>query len=172
MSYVFLAKKGVGEKRLVNDLNPDDFEIFSKTPSMVSNIKPGKIEDNEFDILNKIRADNGKTGEGFVFENIKKFTSENAKEAFHVSKLYPTSPYDIGYMGNGVKKYVEVKATSGSKRVFYMSSGEIAFMEKYKENWTLVLVTKCRKNFKEDKIYKCDDVLILNKFFPKVRFSE
>ena len=109
-------------------------------------------------------------GEEYAFKHIKEIINEYITDVLHVSKAYPTSPYDIEYIENGVKKYLEVKATSGTKEIFNMSSGEIKFMTQYKENYTLVLITDIKFHFPKTKKYTYSQIMKMRKEYPSTRF--
>ena len=87
-----------------------------------------------------------------------------------MSKDYSTSPYDIEYMEGGVKKFLEVKATSGTKGIFNMSSGEIKFMTKYKDYYTLILITEVKEAFPKTTTLKYDNIIKLKCEHPSTRF--
>ena len=170
LSNVFRKKKGVGKKLLVDDLNLEAQDISQDSYVMLSKVNPEKSKDTNFDALSKVRAENGKLGEQYAFDHIKELINEYIEDVVHVSKDYPTSPYDIEYMENGVKKFLEVKATSGTKGVFNMSSGEIKFMTKYKDNYTLILITEVKEAFPKTKSLKYDNIVHLKKEYPSTRF--
>lgn len=170
LSNVFRIQKGVGKKLLVDEINLEAQDISSDSFVLISNKKQFSINETDFDVLNKAKIENGKIGEEYVFDNIFTLISQYADEVLHTSKIYPTSPYDIEYIENGVKKYIEVKSTSGTKEVFNMSSGEIKFMKKYKENYTLILVTDVKSEFPSSKKFTCDKILSMHKEYPSIRF--
>ena len=91
-------------------------------------------------------------------------------ELYHTSIDFPQSPYDMEYIENGEKKYVEVKSTSGNKPIFNMSSGELKFMEKYKDSYKLYMVTNVKNDFPEIKEYTYYDIIKMRKEYPSVRF--
>lgn len=171
LSNIFKIKKGVGKKLLINEIDleePDEFNVPAS--SFLSKIKIGKVADSFFEELNKVRVENGKIGEMYAYDHIKEIISEYVENVVHVSKEFPSSPYDIEYTENGVKKFLEVKATSGTKGIFNMSSGEIKFMLKYKKNYTLLLITEVKdKNPKTTKL-NCDDIIHLKQDYPSTRF--
>lgn len=157
LSNVFIRKKGVGTKLIVDGLlSPLNIQTFSS-----ENIS--KEEKNSFfatlDKIQKSSRENGKTGEKYVFENIKKFFKKEdvIEDVVHVSDTYPQSPYDIECIVNGKKQYIEVKSTKGTKKEFYMSKGERLFMDKYENNYFLVLVTDVKSTHKKHiKFYRKD----------------
>ena len=73
-------------------------------------------------------------------------------------------------MENGVKKFLEIKATSGTRGIFNMSSGEIKFMERYKDFYTLILITEIREAFPKVRILKYKNIVRLRKEYPSTRF--
>ena len=117
LSTVFRRAKGVGKKLMIDPdkvIDNDYVVIVEKNPESNSNIS--------YELVNKSRAENGKLGEEFIFEVLKKELS-NSVELYHTSIDYPQSPYDMEYVLNGKKYYIEVKSTSGTREVFNMSSG-------------------------------------------------
>ena len=166
LSSAFMIKKGVGKKLLLDEL---DFEAQDIVNDVIIEI-PREIQDTvEFNQLNKIKVENGKLGEEYIVKNFKKYFGEDVEEIYHTSKYYPTSPYDIEYTKNGTKRYVEVKATSGTKKVFNLSNGEIKFMNKYKDNYTLVLVTEVKNDFPKVFSYDCKKIKGLRTEYPSIR---
>jgi len=170
LSNVFKIQKGVGKKLLVNEIDLEEQDISPDGLVFVSDYECKPMTENDFDKLSKTKVENGKHGEQYVFDNIKKLINDFIDDIYHTSEIYPMSPYDIEYIENGVKKYLEVKATSGTTEVFNMSSGEIKFMEKYKENYTLILVTEVNSQFPKVKKYDCDKILAMRKVHPLTRF--
>lgn len=122
-----------------------------------------------YELINKSRAENGKLGEEHIYKLLLEKLSED-NELYHTSLDYPQSPYDIEYIENGEKKYVEVKSTSGTKQIFNMSSGELKFMEKYKDSYTLYMVTEVKAEFPKVKEYSYYDIMKMRKEYPSVRF--
>ena len=106
----------------------------------------------------------------FVFEHILELINDYIKDIVHTSIEYPTSPYDIEYTENGVKKYIEVKSTSGTKEIFNMSSGEIKLIKRYKDNYILILVAEVTSAFPKAKQFTCDQVLSLKQEYPSIHF--
>ena len=122
-----------------------------------------------YELINKSRSENGKLGEEFIFNLLKeKLTEDN--ELYHTSIDFPQSPYDMEYIENGEKRYIEVKSTSGTKPVFNMSSGELKFMEKYKDSYKLYMVTEVKEKFPKFKEYTYYDIMKMKKEYPSVRF--
>ena len=80
-------------------------------------------------------------------------------EPLHVSKQYPQSPYDIECIVNGKKLYIEVKSTKESKKVFYMSKGERKFMDKYEQQYLLILVTNVMSKHKKTNKYQRKEIM-------------
>lgn len=170
LSNIFRKKKGIGQKLLVDEIDLEAQDISIDEILRISKDIDKKTAESTFDQLSKIRVENGKKGEEYVINNIKDIINDQIEEVYHTSKDYPTSPYDIEYIENGIKKYIEVKATSGVKKTFNMSSGEIKFMERYKENYKLILVTDVKSKFPKIDIYECDQILSMNKQYPTTRF--
>ena len=165
LSTVFRRAKGVGKKLMINPdkvVDADYVVVMEQTPDLnETNVS--------YEAINKSRAENGKLGEKFVYNLLlEKLSTEN--ELYHTSLDFPQSPYDIEYIEDGKKKYVEVKATSGIKSIFNMSSGELKFMEKYKDSYVLYMVTEVKESFPKYKVYTYDDIIKMKKEFPSVRF--
>lgn len=70
-------------------------DISQDSYVMISKINPDKFKDTNFDKLSKVKAENGKLGEQYVFEHIKELINEYIEDVVHVNNDYPTSPYDI-----------------------------------------------------------------------------
>lgn len=171
LSNVFKKQKGVGKKLLVDEIDLETQDIYSDSSVLISHNNSQKIAEMNFDELSRVKAENGEKGEEFAFEHIKEIVNnESIVDVLHVSKIYPTSPYDIEYIDNGVKKYLEVKATSSEKAIFNMSSGEIKFMTKYKEDYMLVLITEVTSSFPQTKTYTYEDIIKMRKEYPSTRF--
>ena len=170
LSSVFKRQKGVGRKLLLNEIDPEAQEIAIDYDILIASVSSKGFDQEYFDKLSKSRVENGKIGEKYVFDNIKEIINEYVDDVYHTSLDYPTSPYDIEYTENGIKKFVEVKSTSTDKKVFNMSSGEIKFMTKYKEDYTLVLVTEVKEKFPKVKVFHYDDIMKLRKEYPSTRF--
>ena len=62
------------------------------------------------------------------------------------------------------------KSYHGTKEVFNMSSGEIKFMKKYKDNHILILVTEVNSHLPKTKKFTCEQVLSLRQEYPSVLF--
>lgn len=152
LTSVFIKKKGVGKKLLLNEFN---YTHLEPSPEAVPNyvLNTSNVGDSEyFKRINVARTKNGKTGEEYVFNNIKTIIGKDIKDPFHTSKEYPTSPYDIEYFKGKTKRYLEVKSTSSSIKSFIMSLGELKFMKQYNKYYTLILVTEVNSQF--PKLYK------------------
>ena len=167
LSNVFKRAKGTGKKLLLEEIDASDFEIVN---DYIVN-KQAKVTDIQsiFEMANKTKTENGARGEQIILDKLKE-QSSTITDVYHTSVDYPTSPYDIEYIENGVKKYVEVKSTQGSKKVFNMSSGEIKFMNLYADNYILYLITNVRDD--SYKIYKFDkaQIIKLRREYPSTRF--
>jgi hypothetical protein len=172
LSSVFKKKKGIGTKLLtsfnINPIAPVDFD------NETEEISPKFIEQS-LTQKNLSMIENGKLGEEIAFDYINKLISEHPqtmKDLFHTSKSYAFSPYDMEFYENGVKKYIEVKATSSDKKVFNMSKGEIKFMEKYRSHYKIILITKVKDKFPNIYILTPDDIFKFKKEYPSIRFTE
>ena len=170
LSNVFKKQKGVGKKLLINEINLEAQDIILDDDVLISTDYETPTHNTNFDQINKSRIINGKLGEQFVFKHILELINVYIKDIVHTSIEYPTSPYDIEYTENGIKKYIEVKSTSGTKEIFNMSSGEIKFMKRYKDNYILILVTEVTSAFPKTKQFTCDQVLSLKQEYPSIRF--
>lgn len=155
---VFKEGKGVGVKlKIADNLSYDENVIvtYKQDP------QTGKT-DVEIEQVNRVRSKNGLKGEEFVYKLLEeKLLEEN--DLFHTSKFYKYSPYDIEYVEDGVKKYIEVKATQGTKEVFNLSSGEIKFMEEHKDDYYLYMVTEVNSEFPKYKLYNYNDIKRMSK---------
>jgi hypothetical protein len=170
LSSVFKKKKGVGTK-LLTTFNPltttiSDIEVEE------GEISP-KLIDQALSKKNSSMIENGNLGEKIAFDHIQKIINDHPqtmKDLYHTSKSYAYSPYDIEYYENGIKKYIEVKATSSDKKIFNMSSGEIKFMERYRSQYKLLLITKVKDKFPNIYELTPDEILKFKKEYPSIRF--
>lgn len=166
LSTVFRRQKGVGQKLMIDPnkvVDNDYVVVVEQNPEIAGSANVS------YELINKSRTENGKLGEEFIYQLLKeKLTEDN--ELYHTSIDFPQSPYDIEYIENGEKKYVEVKSTSGIKPIFNMSSGELKFMEKYKDSYTLYMVTDVKSDFPKVKEYNYYDIMKMRKEYPSVRF--
>ena len=171
LSSVFKKQKGVGKKLLLEEINIDAQDLPEGDIAYLVNSenKSYSSASDMFEAINKSKVENGKLGE----ELILKYLEENMPsitDVYHTSKDFPTSPYDIEFIQNGIKKYVEVKSTSGTKKVFNMSLGELKFMDKYKDDYLLFLVTSVKDDFPNVEIFTPDKISHLKKVYPNTRF--
>lgn len=166
LSTVFRRKKGVGQKLMIDPSKVADNDyivVVEQTPEMKGALNVS------YELINKSRSENGKLGEEYIYNFLlSKLTQDN--ELYHTSLDFPQSPYDIEYIVNGEKKYIEVKSTSSTKAIFNMSSGELKFMEKYKDSYTLYMVTEVKEAFPKIKEYTYYDIIKMKKEYPSVRF--
>lgn len=165
LSTVFKRAKGVGKKLMINPnkiVDADYVVVVEQTPDL-------KGTNISYELINKSKAENGKLGEEFIYNLLlEKLMDEN--ELYHTSVDFPQSPYDIEYILNGKKQYVEVKSTSGIKPVFNMSAGELKFMEKYKDSYILYMVTEVKEAFPKYKAYTYENIMKMRKEYPSIRF--
>ena len=177
LSNVFKRQKWIWKKLLINWSNLDwknidhiNLEAQDIWDSSALIIDTPTWNNINFDKINESRKINGKKWEDFVLENIKSLIWQNIKDIYHTSKDYPTSPYDIEYIEDWIKKYLEVKSTSWTKKIFNMSAWEIKFMEKYKEDYSLILVTDVKNHFPHVNKYFYSDITWMKKEYPSTRF--
>lgn len=162
LSTVFKRKKGVGQKLMIdpNKVIDNDYLVV---------VEQTKDINISYELINKSRVENGKLGEEFIYNLLLNKLDINS-ELYHTSIDYPQSPYDMEYIENGEKKYVEVKSTNGNKPIFNMSSGELKFMEKYKDSYKLYMVMNVKNSFPDVKEYTYYDIIKMKKEYPSVRF--
>lgn len=166
LSTVFRRQKGVGKKLMIDPnkvVDNDYVVVVEQNPDIQGSTNVS------YELINKSRSENGKLGEEFIYELLKEKLTEDS-ELYHTSLDFPQSPYDMEYIENGEKKYVEVKSTSGTKPIFNMSSGELKFMEKYKDSYKLYMVTEVKEEFPKYKEYTYYDIIKMRKEYPSVRF--
>ena len=167
LSTVFITGKGKGKKLisaqvdqdLIYDILVEDFKL----PQRGGN-------GPDFEAIEKTRRDIGRRGEEYVYGNLQKILGVNVESQVHASSLYATAPYDIEYFEDGVKKYVEVKSTSGAREYFYMSKAEIDFMKHYRDRYTLVLVTNVKDDVPSIKKFDYKGILSLRQESVKTYF--
>ncbi len=166
LSNVFKRAKGTGKKLLLNEIDVNDFDLINETYN-TNNMLYIDIQ-SILEKANKTKIENGKLGEQIILKQLS--CKEGIYNIYHTSVDYPTSPYDIEYYEGNRKKYVEVKATQGNKKIFNMSSGEIKFMKRYKEDYILFLITNVKDKFPNIYMYTCDKILALKYEHPTTRF--
>ena len=157
LTSVFREGKGVGQKLKIDD-------SFSYENNIIVTCKRNAItgkEDIEIEEVNRTKSSNGLKGEEFVYQLLKEKLSED-NDLFHTSKTYRFSPYDIEYIENGIKKYIEVKATQSNKEIFNLSSGELKFMKEHRDNYILYMVTNINSHFPSYKTYTYNDIMKMN----------
>ena len=175
LSSVFRRKKGKGQKLLMTEDNTipriqDYIDTGGKALTKEENRK-------FFETLKKIdkaRRRSGRLGEDYVFKNLERVLGHKVENPVHVSKKYPLSPYDIEYELNGEKKYLEVKSTSGTKKVFFMSKGERKFMDKYETDYTLILVVNVKSRTKTNYKYTREQIMsptVMTQDIPDMKFT-
>lgn len=164
LSTVFRRKKGVGKKLII-----DPEKVLERDYIYIAEEQEEYILNPSFEKRNKTSKENGDLGEEKVMELLSKELSDE-NELYHTSEDYPLSPYDIEYIKDGKKQYVEVKSTQGEKGIFNMSSGELKFMEQYKDYYTLYLVTNVRDEFPKIEKYEYKDIKKMKKSIQSIRF--
>ena len=170
LSQVFKKQKGVGKKLIVDDNIADIQEYIDDNIENVVDDYHNVVRNIDFEQINNSKMQNGKLGEQYVYEHIAELLKCKVESIYHTSLDFPTAPYDIEYIENGIKKYLEVKSTASKKEIFNMSSGEIKFMKRYKENYILILVTEVNSNYPKTRTFSCEQVLGLRQEFPITRF--
>lgn len=166
LSTVFRRKKGVGKKLII-----DPNKVVDNDYVVVVGQNPDIQESTTitYELINKSRLENGRLGEEFIYKLLREKLDDD-NELYHTSLDFPQSPYDMEYIVDGEKKYVEVKSTSETKPIFNMSSGEIRFMEKYKDSYVLYMVTEVKEKFPKFYVYTYYDIVKMKKEYPSVRF--
>lgn len=165
LSTVFRRKKGVGQKLMIDPnkvMDNDYIVVVEQSPDL-------KESSISYELINKSRVENGKLGEEFIYKLLLEKLGDDS-ELYHTSLDFPQSPYDMEYVENGEKKYIEVKSSSGNKPIFNMSSGELKFMEKYKDSYKLYMVTNVKNDFPNVKEYTYYDIVKMKQEYPSVRF--
>ena len=173
LSNVFKKQKGVGKKLLLKEINLEEIDftaqdVYGDSTSLILDRKNNDVDLDIFEKANKTKLENGKIGENIILQQLNQ--NKNATDIYHTSIDYPTSPYDIEYYENGVKKYVEVKSTQGNKKIFNMSSGEIKFMQRYKNDYILFLITNVKDKMPNIYMFTCDKIMRLKYEHPTTRF--
>ncbi|MBQ8750661.1 MAG: DUF3883 domain-containing protein [Alphaproteobacteria bacterium] len=170
LSSVFKKQKGVGKKLLLKEINIAAQDLpHIDIAHLIDSDYRSCSNSIDFDKINKSRIENGKLGEKIIFNYISE-TFKSATDIYHTSIDFPTSPYDIEFYLDGVKKYVEVKSTSSVKKIFNMSCSEIKFMNSYKEDYILYLVTDVKNEFPKIEMFSHDKIKKLKKEYPTTRF--
>lgn len=165
LSTVFRRKKGMGQKLMIDPnrvVDNDYVVVVEQTPDM-------KGSNISYELINKSRVENGKLGEQYIYNLLLDKLGADS-ELYHTSIDFPQSPYDMEYIEENEKKYIEVKSTSGNKPVFNMSSGELKFMEKYKDSYKLYMVMNVKNEFPNVKEYTYYDIIKMRKEYPSIRF--
>lgn len=165
LSTVFKRQKGVGKKLMVDPsetIDNDYVVVVEQTPD----VKGANIS---YELINKARCENGKLGEAYIYRLLSDKLPKEC-DLFHTSLSFPQSPYDMEYIENGAKRYVEVKATSGNRPIFNMSSGEMKFMETYKHFYKLYLVTNVKDETPQVREYTYFDIIKMKREYPTIRF--
>ncbi len=164
---VFKEGKGVGKKLKVTETLTFEDNVVVTTCKY--NKKTGTTN-IEYEQVNKVRSQNGLKGEEFIYAILEeKLLEEN--DLFHTSKTYKYSPYDMEYVEDGIKKYIEVKTTQSSDEIFNLSAAELKFMEEHKENYFLYMVTEINSAFPSYKIYNYNDIKRMKKVPTNYRVS-
>ncbi len=167
LSMVFITGKGKGKKLISSQVDQDlIYDILVEDFKLPE--RGGAAPD--FEAIEKARREIGKRGEDYVYGNLQNILGGSIENPVHTSSLYATTPYDIEYFEDGIKKYVEVKSTSGSREYFYMSKAEIDFMKHYHDRYTLILVTNVKDDVPNIKKFDYQGVLSLRQESVKTYF--
>lgn len=163
LSTIFRIAKGTGKKLRIDTSN------ITTEGYIVYDLKgeDDDVIDLKYEKRNKTSRENGKKGENYIYDNL---VSEEM-ESYHTSTEYPESPYDMEFVRNGKKYYVEVKSTQSDKIVFNMSNYEFDFMEKYKEQYLLYVVTNVKDEFPSYQMFRYNDIMKMKKEILRYRFS-
>lgn len=165
LSTVFRIAKGTGKKLRID---PNKVLENNKLQEIVDD-NTLSYEKVPYQIINDEKNENGKLGEKIIFDRLSNELSKE-NELYHTSEDYNFSPYDMEYIENDKKIYVEVKATKGTKKIFNMSSGEFKFMENHKETYKLYLVTQVKDAFPIVYLYYYKDIIKMKKEYPRIVF--
>ena len=175
LSSVFRIQKGVGKKLMLKEIQRG--QVDSTT---LLNLEDGYLveedytqfeTETDFDALHKVQAKNGAKGEKYVLNNLESILGTKCSEVYHTSQEFKKSPYDIEYIDtDGIKQYLEVKSTSGTKKYFNMSKYEINFMEKYENRYLLILVSEVNNVMPTINKYRRGQILSMKKEYPTTRF--
>lgn len=172
LSNVFARKKGVGIKLLIDGDAIANVDIVSSNTSVLTEVESSSFIKTLEKIENS-RRKHGMIGEEYVYNNIEKIFGWKLDDKRHISKIYPQSPYDIECVVDGETKYVEVKSAKDKKKAFYMSKGEMKFMDRYDQHYHLVLVTNVTSSRKTINKYQRKDILNPNKMeteYDRIRY--
>ncbi len=167
LSAVFSRKKGVGKKYAHFDYNPETIDYLISISQLDYTGEDAIVSIKK---ANVTREKNGKLGEQIVVDYLKKELLD-MENFYHVSKEHALSPYDMEYTLNDIKYYVEVKSTQSDKINFYLSPGEMKFMEENKETYILYMVTNVRDNKPNIKKFTYKDILKMKSKPTSARFS-
>ena len=158
LSKVFKIQKGVGSKLLIDNYNIEGSRFLLEANEHLSPENSKSFAEN-LEKINKSKLDNGALGEKYVYENITEIFGNKLRDSIHTSQIYPAAPYDIEFILNGKRTYIEVKSTSGKKKYFFMSHSEKSFMDAHRKHYKLVLVTNVKSEEKEYTIYEPKEIL-------------
>ena len=175
LSSVFRIQKGVGKKLMLKEIQRGQLDSTT-----LLNLEDGYLveedytqfeTETDFDALHKVQAKNGAKGEKYVLNNLESILGTKCSEVYHTSQEFKKSPYDIEYIDtDGIKQYLEVKSTSGTKKYFNMSKYEINFMEKYENRYLLILVSEVNNVMPTINKYRRGQILSMKKEYPTTRF--
>lgn len=168
--YVNFVKKEIEKEKQYNKEGLQEIlDKLKSNPQTLIDVtdteKPEQVEPNKLTInkagsgftRNKNSEKIGLKGERYVYAILKslysnvEWVSENAK----LDQVYAEGKAGLGYdmkYVNDVGKiiYVEVKASTGDEESFYMSSNEMEFAEKQRNNFEIIFVT----NINDDRLRK------------------
>lgn len=161
-SKVFLNKRGVGDKytRIFNEYaDIYDTEIISMRKMLgYDSVSP----DNFMEVMaeNKLRA----------LELVEDYFSKHKIKFNAISKQYPYSLYDFEYIECSAKKYAIVRFTSTKIDYFNLSSKSIRFINEFKKQVVLFLISDINGT-PIVKTYDTDDLSSMKKTIESVTYE-
>ena len=103
-----------------------------------------------------------------IIDNLK---AHGIKEVNNIAEKYPYSLYDIEYLEQGIKKYIMIYYTSTSTKYFNMSSKRLKFLNDFREQAYILLITNVEENYNIVK-YGMEDINKLSSTINSVMFKE
>jgi hypothetical protein len=169
------------KKEIEEDISKNDYKIINAQitkPIILAKEKNPKTSNiNSRTFKPSENTDSiGLIGELYIFNLLKKeknidnleWVSGNAKKAGNNPLGDDTKGYDISYNdSNNMKKYIEVKSSSGDNQSFTMSRNEVEVAENRKEDYEIIIVLnaleKERKPINLGAIFNFDEGETFNK---------